>query len=82
MSHIFPKWLYHKTLKPEGFICRSAEEFSHLGDGWVDSPLKFAADVETEPAEGQPAETYREHMAKWESKQEKAEPKRGRQRKA
>lgn len=43
----WPRWRYHKELKPEGKIVHSAAENEALGAGWVDSPTQF----ETDPAE-------------------------------
>lgn len=82
MSHVFPKWLYHKVLKPEGFICRSDAEFAGLGDGWVDSPAKFEVETMTS-AEVQAAVDSGEAEIPAEATTEAVEPKRrGRHRKA
>lgn len=58
----YPKWIYHRTL--EAKIVNSEEEHKASGPLWKDTPAAFE-----EP------ETYREHMAEWESKEEK-KPKR------
>jgi hypothetical protein len=54
----YPSWRYHRELP--ALIVKSEEEDKALGEGWADSPARFL-----EP------ETYREHQAKWTSKEEK-----------
>ena len=68
MSHVFPKWLYHP--EKDAMIVRSQEQLDSLGEGWVNSPADF-------PPMDEPADTYQEHMEKWESKDEKKKPKKG-----
>lgn len=83
----FPRWRFHKDL-PDGKIVRSSEENEQLGAGWVDSPLDLvkasAGETKESPHPEAPnvdgessdqAPTYREHMAKWESKADKQEDK-------
>lgn len=49
----WPRWRYHKTLRPDGKIVRSFEENEELGLGWVDSPAQF--DLEPEVPADPPA---------------------------
>lgn len=62
---IYPSWRYHKTKEP--VIVHSAEDEKALGKGWADTPAKFESDKKAE----EKSDTYREHMASWESKEEK-----------
>jgi len=47
----WPRWRYHRELKPEGKIVRSFEENEALGPNWVDSPAQFDLKPEVPPAE-------------------------------
>lgn len=63
-----PIWQFHKELCPEGKVVSDQAELDMLGADWVNSPADFEV-VKAKP------ETYHEHMAEWESKEEK-KPKR------
>ena len=43
MTKTFPIWQFHQTLKPDGLIVYSQEQFDALEKGYVDSPLQFEA---------------------------------------
>jgi len=64
--HVFPKWFYHPE-KIDGLIVHSQAQLDGLGEGWVHSTADF-------PPKEEPADTYQEHMEKWESKEEKKKP--------
>lgn len=73
----FPRWRYHRVLP--GKIVMTAEENEILGDEWEDSPAAFESEVievgsavDAEEIEV-PEKTYKEHMAEWDSKEEKEE---------
>lgn len=82
MSEIkyFPKWLYHKT--ETAMIVQDEAEQKALGKEWHESPVNVPApsieqelqhDFEVIANEDEvAAPTYKEHMAGWESKSEKA----------
>ena len=63
----YPKYMYVKSDCEQGFaavLLRSKGEEEALGECW-DSPALV------------PSKTYKEHMAEWESKEEKKPKKRG-----
>lgn len=39
----FPKWAYHKEKAPQGVLVKDRLEERRLGEGYVDSPAKFAS---------------------------------------
>lgn len=56
----FPRWRFHKDLRPEGMIVTSEAQNAQLGEGWVDSPAEFeqalpkeALEVKPEPVKGE-----------------------------
>lgn len=49
MEHIFPKWFYHKEIKPDGKIIYSKEEFVALGEGWKETPAAFTQESDEAP---------------------------------
>ena len=53
----FPSWRYHRELEPK--LVQNELESESLGDDWKDSPAHFE-----NPG------SYKEHMEKWESKEE------------
>jgi len=77
----YPKWLYHKTEK--AVIVQDEAEHKALGGGWVEVPFPVDLEKEAEAVEKhgeaeeivedeKPEKTYREHMAEFESKADKA----------
>lgn len=77
----YPKYIFHKS--EEAKIVNSKEEQDELGKGWQETPFetpeeqapKAEESTSSSPEEikGEEAVTYKEHMANWESKEEKAQ---------
>jgi hypothetical protein len=59
----YPKFMYHRNEEPR--IFQTEEELAEAGPGWEETPAAFEDE-----------ETYQEHMAEWESKEEKSTRKR------
>lgn len=50
----FPRWRFHKDLRPEGMIVHSEAQNAQLGEGWVDSPAEFEQALPKEALEAKP----------------------------
>lgn len=59
----FPRWRYHKKLKPEGIIVQTLEQNEALGAGWVDSPAEFEQDAPAVVAEAIVAQAEAEKLS-------------------
>lgn len=76
--HNYPKYVYHPSCEP--LLIHSKEQHEAIGKDWKETPADFETpqEIPTGTPEGDKDEspkTYREHMAEWESKEEK-KPKR------
>lgn len=73
---MFPAFFYHKSLEPK--LVKDELEFKDLGKDWMDSPAHFENEMEivkdgpTEKMKSvKKSDSYKEHMEKWPSKEEK-----------
>jgi hypothetical protein len=76
---IYPSWRYHKSGAEKLVLTKEQDEA--LSEDWQDSPAKFekVAEKPPKPQEGDKnevpengdSESYKDHMSKWESKEEK-----------
>lgn len=57
MKQSYPLWKFHQEKSPEGLIVRSEEQDLALGSGWVDTPAKFGAPLETKVLDAVVAES-------------------------